>query len=114
MNAAAPTKQASIEIDPAVKEGRLGNRRYTFSSSDGETTAIAFWDAKPWDPTAKPANATIVLPLDHQGRHVFLYDLLSGNQTEISDKLSENVSNGNSHVSIPVQLSAVPQLLIVH
>src|SRR5260221_9707309 len=114
MNAAAPTKQASIEIDPAAKEGRLGNRCYAFSSSDGETTAIAFWDVKPWDPTAKPAKATIVLPLAHETHHVFLYDLLSGNQTEISDKLSENVSNGNNHVSIPVQLSAVPQLLIVH
>jgi hypothetical protein len=114
MSAAAPTKQAIIEVDPTVKQDRLGNRCYTFSSSDGETTAIAFWDVKPWDPTAKPANATIVLPLAHQGRHVFLYDLLSGNQTEISDKLSENVSNGNNHVSIPVQLSAVPQLLIVH
>ena len=113
MNAAARTKQASIEIDPAAKEGRLGNRCYTFSSSDGETTAIAFWDVKPWDSATKPANATIVLPLDHETHHVFLYDLLSGNQTEISDKLSENVSNGNSHVSIPVQLSAVPQLLIV-
>jgi len=114
MNAAARTKQASIEIDPAAKEGRLGNRCYTFSSSDGETTAIAFWDVRPWDPTAKPANATIFLPLDRQGHHVFLYDLLSGNQTEILDKLSENVSNGNNRVSIPVQLSAVPQLLIVH
>jgi hypothetical protein len=114
MNAAAPTKQASIEIDPAANEGRLGNRCYTFSNSDGETTAIAFWDVKPWDSAAKPANATIILPLAHETHHVFLYDLLSGNQTEVSDKLSENVSNGNNHVSIPVQLSAVPQLLIVH
>jgi hypothetical protein len=113
LSAAAPTKQAIIEVDPTVKQDRFGNRCYVFSNSDGETTAIAFWDVKPWDPTAKPANATIVLPLDHQGHHVFLYDLLSGNQTEISDKLSENVSNGNNHVSIPVQLSAVPQLLIV-
>jgi hypothetical protein len=112
VNAAAPSKQASLEIDPAVKQDRLGNRCYTFT--DGQTTVVAFWDVKPLNPDTKPANATIALPLANEPRHVFLYDLLSGNQTEISDKASKNVSNPNDRVSIPVSLSAVPQLLIVH
>ena len=111
MSAAAPTRQAAIEIDPAVKQDRLGNRCYTFT--DGQTTVIAFWDVKPWDPNTKAANATIALSLAHEPRHVFLYDLLSGNQTEVSDRLSKNVSNPNDRVSIPVSLSAAPQLLIV-
>jgi hypothetical protein len=113
MSPAAPPKQATIEIDPPAKPGRLGSRCYTFSSSDGATTIIAFWDPKPWDPNAKPANATIVVPVIGEARHVFLYDLLSGNQSEISDKLSQNVSNRNGRISIPVSFSAVPQLLIV-
>lgn len=113
MSAAAQSKQATIALDPAVKQGRLGTRCYTFSSSDGATTVIAFWDVKPWDPNAKPTNATIAVPLTGEARHVFLYDPLSGNQTQISDKLSQNVSNRDGRISIPVSLSAVPQLLIV-
>jgi hypothetical protein len=113
MSPAAPAKQATIEIDPAAKLGRLGSRCYTFSSSYEATTIIAFWDPKPWDPNAKPANATIAAPVTGEARHVFLYDLLSGNQSEISDKLSQNVSNRNGRISIPVSLTAVPQLLIV-
>ena len=114
MSPAAPAKQATIEIDPAAKLGRLGSRCYTFSSADGATTIIAFWDPKPWDPNTKPANATIGVPVTGEAGHFFLYDLLSGNQSEISDKLSQNVSNRNGRISIPVSLSAVPQLLIVH
>jgi hypothetical protein len=113
MSPAAPAKQAAIEIDPSANLGRLGSRCYTFSSSDGATTVIAFWDPKPWDPNTKPANATIAVPITGEARHVFLYDLLSGNQSEISDKLSQNVSNRNGRISIPISLSAVPQLLIV-
>jgi hypothetical protein len=113
MSAAAKAKQSTIEVDPAVKPGRLGTRCYTFSSSDGATTVVAFWDVKPWDANAKPTNATISVPLTGEARHVFLYDLLSGNQTEISDKLSQNVSNRDGRISIPVSLTAIPQLLIV-
>jgi hypothetical protein len=113
MSAAAKAKQATIELDPAAKPGRLGSRCYTFSSSDGATTVVAFWDVKPWDPNAKPTNATISVPLTGEARHVFLYDLLSGNQTEISDKLSQNVSNRDGRILIPVSLTAAPQLLIV-
>jgi hypothetical protein len=113
MSAAAPAKQATIEIEPAAKPGRLGSRCYTFSSSNGATTVVAFWDVKPWDPNTKPASATIAVPVTGEARHVYLYDLLSGNQTEVSDKLSQNVSNQNGRISVPVSFSAVPQLLIV-
>jgi hypothetical protein len=113
MSAAAPAKQATIEIEPAAKPGRLGSRCYTFSSSNGATTVVAFWDVKPWDPNTRPANATITVPVTGAARHVYLYDLLSGNQTEVSDKLSQNVSNQNGRISVPVSFSAVPQLLIV-
>jgi hypothetical protein len=113
MSAAAKAKQATIELDPVAKPGRLGSRCYTFSSSDGATTVVAFWDVKPWDPNANPTNATIAVPVTGEARHVFLYDLLSGNQTEISDKLSQNASNRDGRISVPLSLSAVPQLLIV-
>jgi hypothetical protein len=113
MSTATKAKQAKIELDSAAKSGRLGNRCYTFSSSDGATTVVAFWDPKPWDPKSPPTNATLAVPVTGEARQVFLYDLLSGNQTEISDKVSRNVSNRDGLISIPVSLSAVPQLLIV-
>jgi hypothetical protein len=68
------------------------------------------------------------LPLTHEPRHVFQYDLLTGSQTEISGKWSEAVSNEAPTMSpskdsarakpdgrfeVTVSLSAVPQLLIV-
>ena len=113
MSPAASAKQATMEIEPAAKPGRLGSRCYTFSSSNAATTVVAFWDVKPWDPNTKPANATIAVPVTGEARHVYLYDLLSGNQTEVSDKLSQNVSNQNGRISVPVSFSAIPQLLIV-
>ncbi|MBV8097850.1 MAG: hypothetical protein JOZ31_01700 [Verrucomicrobia bacterium] len=113
MSPAARAKQATLEVDPAVKAGQLGSRCYTSSSSDGATTVVAFWDVKQLDPNAKPTNATIAVPVTGEARHVFLYDLLSDNQTEISDKVSQNVSNRDRRISVPVSLSAVPQLLIV-
>jgi hypothetical protein len=36
MSAAPATKQPAIAVDPAVKQDRLGNRCYAFSTSDGE------------------------------------------------------------------------------
>jgi hypothetical protein len=128
MGTASPTEQASIENDPAAKQERLGNRCHTFSSSDEQTTVVAFWEVKAWDPNAPAAHAVITLPLTHEPRHVFLCDLLTGSQTEISGKWSEAVSNEaptmspskdsarakpESHVEVTVSLSAVPQLLIV-
>ena len=128
MAATPPAKQATIGNDPAAKQGGLSSRCYTFSSPDERTTAVAFWDVQPWDPNAKAAKAVITLPLAHEPRRVFLYDLLSGSQTEISAKLLENVSDeappksqdkdstrakSDHRVSVPVSLSAVPQMLIV-
>jgi hypothetical protein len=80
------------------------------------------------DPAAKQERLVITLPLTHEPCHIFLYDLLTGSQTEISGKWSEAVSNEaptmsptkdstraktKSHVEVTVSLSAVPQLLIV-
>ncbi len=128
MAAAPPAKQASIENDPALKQEGLGYRCHTFSSSDEQTTVVAFWEVKPWDPNATTANAVITLPLAREHRHVFLYNLLTGNQTEISGKWSESVSDQapatsqikdstrakpDPHVSVPVSLSGAPQLLII-
>jgi hypothetical protein len=104
---APPAKQASIENDPAAKQEGLGYRCHTFSSSDEQTTVVAFWAAKPWDPSAAPANAIITLPLAHEPQHVFLYDLLSGSQTEIPWKRSED-----NRISITISISAAPKLLI--
>jgi hypothetical protein len=105
--AVPPAKQASIEDDPAVKSGRLGYRCHTFSSADEQTTVVAFWEAKAWDPNAIMANTTITLPLAHEPRHVFLYDLLSGNQTDVS----WNRVNGQ-RFSTTTSISAAPKLLI--
>jgi hypothetical protein len=128
MGTAPPAKQASIENDPAVKQEGLGYRCHTFSSSDEPTTLVAFWEVKPWDPNASTTHAMITLPLTQEPRHVFLYDLLTGRQTEISGKWSEHLSNEapamspskdsaqanpDRRIEIPVSLSAVPQLLIV-
>jgi len=104
----APTaKRASIEDDPAIEKKGLGQRCHTFSSSDEQRTVVAFWTVKPWDPNAPATNSVITLPLAHEPRHVFLYDLLSGNQTEIPWKRSENHS-----ISISVSISGAPKLLI--
>jgi hypothetical protein len=108
MGTAPPAKQAPIENDPAVKQEGLGYRCYTFSSSDEKRTVVAFWEAKPWDPNATTTNAVIILPPVNEPRQFFLYNLLTGSQTAISGKSSEDHS-----VSVAVSLSAVPQLLIV-
>jgi hypothetical protein len=47
------------------------------------------------------------LPAAREPRHVFLYDLLSGNQTEIPWKWSED-----SLISVKVSISGAPKLLI--
>jgi hypothetical protein len=110
MGKAPSAKQAWIENDPGVNQGGggLGYRCHTFSSSDEQRTVIAFWEAKPWDPNATTANAVITLPLAREPRHVFLYDLLAGNQIEIPGKWSED----NHRISITVPISGAPKLLI--
>jgi hypothetical protein len=101
-------RQASIENDATAQLGQLGYRCYTFSSADEQKTVLAFWEAKPWDPNATTAEVTISLPVSHQPHHVFLYDLLSGNQTDISWKRSED-----NRVSMVTPISGAPKLLIV-
>jgi hypothetical protein len=91
---APPAKQASIENDPAVKQEGLGYRCHTFSSSDEQTILVAFWEVKPWDPNATTTSAVITLPLTREPSHIFLYNLLTGSQTEISGKWSEGASGG--------------------
>ena len=127
MGTAPPAKQASIENDPAVKQEGLGYRCHTFFGSDEQTTVVAFWEVKPWDPNAPAAHTVITLPLTHEPHQVFLYDLLSGSQTEITGKLSkdgddvpgtspasDNARAKSDHrVSVPVSLSGAPQLLII-
>jgi len=103
-----PVKQASIENDPAVQPDRLGYRCHTFASPDEQTTVVAFWEVKPWDPNATTANAAISLPLAHEPHQVFLYDLLSGSRTDISWKRSED-----NRISIATSISGAPKLLIV-
>ena len=108
MGTASSEKQASIENDPAVKQEGLGYRCHTFSSSDEQRTVVAFWQAKPWDPNATTADAVITLPLAREPRHVFLFDLLSGNQTEIPWK-----SSGENHrISATVSISGAPKCII--
>jgi hypothetical protein len=101
-------KQASIENDATAQPAQLGYRCHTFSSADQQKTVVAFWEAKPWDPNATTVDATISLPVAHQPHHVFLYDLLSGNQTDISWKRSEN-----NRVSMVTPISGAPKLLVV-
>ncbi len=124
MVTASPAEQASIESDPAAKQERLGNRCHTFSSSDEQTTVVAFWEVKGWDPNAAAANAVITLPLTREPHHIFRYDLLFGSQTEISAKLSDEApgtspasdnarAKSDRRVSVPVPLSGAPQLLII-
>jgi hypothetical protein len=107
METATPGKQALIQTDPSPDQG-LGHQAYTFSSPDGQKTVVAFWEARPWDPRAATANAVLILPLASEPAHVSLYDLLSGTETQIQWKRSEE-----NHVAITVPISATPKMLIV-
>jgi hypothetical protein len=107
MRPASPAKRAWIESDLAANQDGLGQRCHTFSSLDEQGTVVAFWEAKPWDPNATTANAVITLPLAHEPRHVFLYDLLSGKQIEIPRKRLED-----NRISMTVSISGVPKLVI--
>lgn len=105
---ATPEKQASIENGPTIEKDGLGHQCYTFYSPDSQRTIVAFWEAKPWDSNEKASDAVITLPANHKPRRLLLYDLLSGNQTEVSGTSAEN-----NRISIKVLISASPKLLVV-
>jgi hypothetical protein len=105
---ASPEKLASIESDVPVEKDSLGHRCYTFSSSDEQRTIVAFWEVVSWNQSGTASKAVITLSPALQSGHVFLYNLLTGNQTEISGKWSED-----HRLSVDVSLSGLPQLLIV-
>ena len=112
-------KQAQIESEPTAKPDGLGFRCHTFLSPDEQKAVVAFWVAKPWDANAKPASATIELPSQPAVHHLFLYDLLTGNRTEIPGKTSPSVSqtkdaDGPDHLrSVTVSITSAPQLLVI-
>jgi hypothetical protein len=109
MAAATDDKQASVENGPAIEKGSLGHRCYTFSSSDEQRTVVAFWEAKPSEANAATVDAVITLPPGAlKNGHVFLNNPLSGRQTELPGKWSED-----HRLSVPVSFTSVPQLLIV-
>jgi hypothetical protein len=102
-------KEASIENDPGAGKTGLGDRCYTFSSSDKQTTVVAFWKPDSWKANGATRNVIISLPLkNQQPRRTFLCDLLSGQQTEIPWNRSED-----GHIFVRVSISWAPQLLIV-
>ena len=104
---ASPAKQALLENDQAVKPEGLGDRCYTFSSSDGQRTVVAFWEAKPWEGKGLTSEAEITLPTLHEPSHVLVYELLSGNQIEVPWKRSED-----NRIFIKVSISGAPKLLM--
>ena len=104
---AQPGKQARIEADAGASQEGLGLRCDTFSGSDGQKTVVAFWQAKPWDAKASAANATITLQLAREPRQVYLYDPLSGKQTEVPWKRLED-----NRVSVSISITAAPKLVI--
>jgi hypothetical protein len=108
MEVAPPSKRASIDNELVAEKGSLGHRCYTFSSSDGQRTVIAFWEAKPYDANAMTAKARVALPLAQKAGHVSLYNFASGEQTDLPGQWSED------HLfSVTVELSGAPQLLII-
>ena len=109
MEVAPPEKQAKLEDNPAPppsQKDSLGVECYSFTSPQEEKLAVAFWDAKPWDPSAVPSEAHLNLPLAGEPAQVLLHDLLTGKETPIEWK---RLSEGT--VSVTVPLSASPKLL---
>jgi hypothetical protein len=105
---APPAKQASIESDPTNEQDGIGHRCYTFSRPDEQSSVVAFWEVRPWQINATASSAAITLPAAREPRHVFLYNPLSGEQTDLPRKWSED-----HRLSIKVSISAAPQLLII-
>jgi hypothetical protein len=109
MPVAAPNQQAWVESGQASQKDGLGPQCYTFASPDRQTRAVAFWEAKPWEPGAGLSTAVLTLPLANDPAHLVLNDLLTGKETPVPWKRSGD----EGHISITVPLSATPQLLIV-
>ena len=119
---APAAKRAQIESEPTVKPDGLGVRCHTFLTSDEQKAVVAFWAARSLNPNDKPINGTIELPADLAIHHIFQYDLLSGNRTEISGKAeapatSQTKNTGHAasdHLhTIAVSITSVPQLLVI-
>jgi hypothetical protein len=126
METAPSARQASI--DTGAQQQGLGYRCRTFVNPDEQRTIIAFWAAKPWDPNESATSAVVSLPLDRESPQVSLYNPLTGNRTEISGKLSEDVSDdagpisqtnnstrpkSDHRFSVTVSITAAPQLLMI-
>ncbi len=119
---APAAKQAQIESEPTAKPDGLGFRCHTFLSPDEQKAVVAFWAAKSLTPNDKPINGTIELPAELAVHHLFLYDLLSGNRTEIygraevpatsQTKNSGRESSDHLH-TVAVSITSVPQLLVI-
>jgi len=108
MGMASSANQARIENEPSIKPEGLGNRCYTFLSSDEKRTVVAFWEAKPWDGNGTTRNVEITVPVAYAPRQISLFDSLSGNQIEVPSNQSEN-----NYISVTIAISAAPKLLIV-
>jgi hypothetical protein len=108
METASPVNQAHIVNDPSIKPEGLGSRCYTFSGSAEKRTVVAFWEAKPLDSNGTTRSVEIIVPVAGAPRQVSLYDLLSGNQTEVPSNQPENNS-----ILVKVPFSGAPELLIV-
>ena len=109
MPTAPPDQSASIESDEFSQKEGLGPQCYTFASPDLQSRAVAFWEAKPWEPGEGMSEAVVTLPLANNPAHLVLYDLLTGKETSVTSKRS----GSDGRISIAVPLSATPQLLIV-
>jgi hypothetical protein len=107
MTPAPPDQQALVENEPPAEKGALGYRCYTFSSLDQRRTVVAFWNAKPWEANITTSSAVITLPPAMKTGHLLLYNLLSGEQTELPAKWSED-----RRLSVPVSFSGAPLLIV--
>jgi hypothetical protein len=106
METAAPLKQASLQADSSPDQG-TGHQCYTFSSSDGQKTLVAFWEAKAWEPGSGPLKAVLSLPMTDDPGHVSLYDPLTGKEAPLQWK---RLNEGALLTSVPI--SAAPTILI--
>jgi hypothetical protein len=100
-------EEASIKTDPSPDQG-LGHQVYTFASADKKKKLVAFWEAKPWEPNPVTASAVIEWPLAHPPAHLFLCDLLTGQETAIP----YGKAGQEGQISITVPISATPKVLI--
>jgi hypothetical protein len=122
MEVAPAATQAKIDSAPASKSGGLGYRCHTFLSSDRQKAVVAFWTTNPLEANLKPANVTIDLPSEPEAHHIFRYDLLTGDRTELNSKAAEATTSQTKNNdgapsdhprSLSVAITSVPQLLVI-